>query len=588
MQTICIKCSFTIQPTHFASTIGIETITMKILVITGALGAGKTTLVLSILTALQASGIDTKARIAYVLNDAGLLVDGQVASDRAQVIAMTNGCFTCESPQELREELAKLNAGGIEWVIMEGFGGVAGNETRLFLESVPYPFHIFTVLSCQHHHEDLLCYADVLRSQVKAASLGIGITKCPTGTSLLGLMSTGELDEIMDFISVNNSGTYTTTLRQDEPPQIITDLFQISGVVLPGVQSLTPWITSHLVRLVGHCEGHCHSCSNDHGHKHNHTCGHHHEHASVHGTFFTYSFALKPDTTLEEIQLACADKDFLLRVKGAVQGNGFNSVHNTWTIGGEDDRLFVTFYSSKRIDVATDLPLLSNLIAPTQSSDSSHEDPGYLQLRKESGTREETVALLQQMLRELPTEPVLVQSPGSVKLRLLTHPETIQRLKDGIARRPSVKDEWFPIVLKHCMEYWVKCVRYLQVHSNKLEPGDIARHKRELTGSMVWWTNRFAEAFGDKLVATVNSLDLGTLAAEGALALTSLNSEEDRAKWECDEIIEVLLHGIKHGENRSHILEAGYHCLALADTDAKRASWGASVKMLTDTQPPLA
>ncbi|MFM2383431.1 MAG: CobW/HypB/UreG, nucleotide-binding domain [Candidatus Parcubacteria bacterium] len=561
---------------------------MKILVITGALGAGKTTLVLSILTALQASGIDTKTRIAYVLNDAGLLVDGQVASDRAQVIAMTNGCFTCESPQELRDGLARLNAGGIEWVIMEGFGGIAGNETRLFLESVPYPFHIFTVLSYQHHRQDLHCYADVLKSQVRAATLGIGITKCPPDASLLGLMGTGDLDQIMDFVSVNNSGAYTTTLRQDEPPQIITDLFQISGVVLPGVQSLTPWITSHLMRLVGRCNGHCHSCGNDHGHKHDHACGHHHEHDSVHGTFFPYSFALKPDTTLEEIQLACSNKDFLLRVKGAVQGNGFNCVHSTWTIGGDDDRLFVTFYSSKRIDVVTDLPLLSTLIAPTQSPDSSHEDPGYLQSRKETGTPEETVALLQQMLQELPTELVLVQSPGSVKLRLLTHPETMQRLKDGIARRPSVKDEWFPIVLKHCMEYWVKCVRYLQDHADTLEPGDIARHKRELTGSMVWWTNRFTEAFGDELVATVNSLGLGTLAAEGALALTALNSEEDRAKWECDEITEALLHGITHGENRECILEAARHCLSLADTDTKRVSWDASVKMLTDTQPPLA
>lgn len=555
---------------------------MKILVITGALGAGKTTLVLSTLTALQASGIDTKTKIAYVLNDAGLLVDGQVGSDRAQVIAMTNGCFTCESPQELRDELARLNEAGIEWVIMEGFGGIAGNETRLFLESVPYTFHIFTVLSYQHHHQDLHCYADVLRSQVRAATLGVGITKCPPGASLLNLMGEVSLDQIMDFISANNSGAHTTVLHQDEPPQIITDLFQTSGAILPGVQTLTPWITSHLIRSVGRYDGHCHTCGDNHGHKHDHTCGHPHEHDSVHGTFFPYSFALKPETTLEEIQLACADKDFLLRVKGAVQGNGFNYVHNTWTVGGSDNRLFVTFYSSRRIDVATDLPLLSTQIAPAQSSDSSPEDPGYLQLRKESGTREETVALLQQMLQELPTEPVLVQSPGSMKLRLLTHPETMQRLKDGIARRPSVTDEWLPIVLKHCMQYWVKCVRYLQDHVDTLEPGDIARHKRELTGSMVWWTNRFAKAFGAELVATVNSLDLGTLAAEGALSLTALNSEEDRAKWECDEITEALLHGITHSENRECILEAARHCLSLADTDTKRASWVASVKMLTE------
>lgn len=218
---------------------------MKILVITGALGAGKTTLVLSTLTALQASGIDTKTKIAYVLNDAGLLVDGQVGSDRAQVIAMTNGCFTCESPQELRDELARLNEAGIEWVIMEGFGGIAGNETRLFLESVPYTFHIFTVLSYQHHHQDLHCYADVLRSQVRAATLGVGITKCPPGASLLNLMGEVSLDQIMDFISANNSGAHTTVLHQDEPPQIITDLFQTSGAILPGVQTLTPWITSH-------------------------------------------------------------------------------------------------------------------------------------------------------------------------------------------------------------------------------------------------------------------------------------------------------------------------------------------------------
>lgn len=521
--------------------------TMQIFAVVGPFGAGKTTFVLNVILALQSSGFPTREKVAYVVNDEGVLIDGELARQRAEVVAMTNGCFTCDDTAELRATLVRLEQSGMTWVFLEGFGLIPGNETRSFLESCQYPFHILCLLSLKHHRLDLTRYADVIRSQVKAATVAIGVTKYQhQGNHLLGLDTTNGVPE---FAARENPGL-PLTLIPDGPdlPDIVLDLFRDKT-------GLETELSASRMRHRGHSHEHHANCGC--GHRHGHSHHRHHVH-----DMHPYSFELGDGVTLDDIKRVFDGKDFLLRIKGAVEGHLFNEVHEDWQVSAEDKRQFVTFYAKRKVDIESELPGLQAFIV--QRKDEERAEPGHMQLRHDVADRESTVAEIQKLLAEMPAEPVIIHSGRHI--RLLTHPEVMQTVKDGIARRPSVKDEWFPKVLKQCMEYWVKCAMIIRDRSDDILPKDIGKNRRELGVSMAWWVNRYGDFFGPELVSAVEKLHPGAMAAEGILAMTSLNSDEERAKWECADLCEALSYGIEHGDDFEKMIEAARHCLSLAKT----------------------
>jgi hypothetical protein len=295
---------------------------------------------------------------------------------------------------------------------------------------------------------------------------------------------------------------------------------------------------------------------------------------------YPYSFELRQGIRLGDIKQAFAGKDFLLRVKGAVEGHLFNEVYGDWCVTVEDKRQFVTFYTSREVNVEHDLPLLQALIL--QKKVEEYAEPGYKQLRIDVADRQSTVVEIERLLEEMPNDPVII--PSGTCIRLLTHPETLQTLKDGIARRPSVKEEWFPVVLKRCMEYWLKCAVVIRDRGNEILPEDIDRNRRELVGSMVWWVNRYGEFFGSELVGEVERLNLGAMVAKGIFSMTKLNSNSERASWECAELSEALSYGIVHGEDREEMIRAAQHCLSLATTPELKEAWSMSVKSLEEQE----
>lgn len=531
---------------------------MQIFAAVGSLGAGKTTFVLNVIQALESRGFPTKDKVAYVVNDEGVLIDGELARQRAEVVAMTNGCFTCSDTADLRATLERLEKSGITWVFLEGYGITAGNETRDFLESCPYPFHILCLLSLKHHSLDLIRYADVIKSQVRAATVAVGVTKYQhKGNNLLDLDTS---DGLLEFVAKENSGI---------PVVLIPGSADLPEIVLSPFKAKVKRKIELSVSRVHH-HGHEHHAGCGCGHHHHHHHDHSHDRHHVHN-MHTYSFELRDGVSLDNIKKVFMGRDFLLRVKGAVEGRLFNEVHGDWRVSVKDKRQFVTFYASREVEIESELPELQALILPKKEE--GDVEPGYKQLRHDVADRESTVAEIQKLLAKMPTDPVII--PSGDHIRLLTHPETLQTLKDGIARRPSVRDEWFPKVLKRCMEYWVKCAAVINSRSGDILPGDIGKNRRELGVSMVWWVNRYGDSFGPELVSEVERLRPGAMVAEGIIAMTSLNSDPERAKWEYSELSEAFDYGIAHGDDPYKIHEASRRCmmLARANTPEVEKAW---------------
>jgi G3E family GTPase len=539
--------------------------TMQIFAAVGPLGAGKTTFVLNVIQALESKGFPTREKAAYVVNDEGALIDGELARQRAEVVAMTNGCFTCGDTAELRAILERLEQSGITWVFLEGFGLIPGNETRGFLESCRYPFHILCLLSLKHHAFDLIRYAHVIRSQVKAATVAVGVTKYQhQGNHLLDLDTA---DGLPEFVAKENPGV---------PIVLIPDSADLPDIVLNPFEGKAKRKIGLSVSRVHH-HGHEHhagcGCGSHHHHQHDHSHDRHHVH-----DMHPYSFELRDGVSLDDIKQVFMGRDFLLRVKGAVEGHLFNEVHRDWRVSIEDKRQFVTFYASRKVEIESELPELQALIL--LKKEEGDVEPGYKQLRHDVADRESTVAEIQKLLAEMPTDPVII--PSGAHIRLLTHPETLQTLKDGIARRPSVKDEWFPKVLKRCTEYWVKCAAVINSRSSDILPGDIGKNRRELGVSMTWWVNRHGDSFGPELVGEVERLHPGAMVAEGMLFMTSLNSDPEKASWECPELSEALSYGIAHGDDPEKMIEAARHCLSLAKTPEMKSAWSQSLDRLEE------
>ncbi len=68
------------------------------------------------------------------------------------------------------------------------------------------------------------------------------------------------------------------------------------------------------------------------------------------------------------------------------------------------------------------------------------------------------------------------------------------------------------------------------------------------------------------------------LVAKGFKSLSSLNSDPERAKWQCIETFEAVKFGVKHGEDREEMVKTLRHGLSLAHTPPSKEQWENAVK----------
>lgn len=484
----------------------------------GPFGAGKTTLTINTIRSLVASGKVQKERIAYIINDEGMEVDGNLGLE-AEVRPMVNGCFTCTDEADMRRTIDELAESNMEWIFIEGFGITAGSEIKIFLESLTNEFKVFCVVDVLHFEQNLVSYGDLVANQIHSATGGIGLTKFPCDVTSI---DDPRLESVVDYVAQHNTGQRVYMIPR--------------GGSIP------------LEALLQDETRPTHGEHDHHEHVHNERCGHsHHDHAhhehhhhdqGVHGVV-PYYFQLRTNgkDMYKDILTALAGKEHLItRAKGACDGKLFNMVQGTWEQTEDDPRSFLTFYASRPLSLAQDIPVLLSIIVP--SDESRYVGESYQLIRRESGTREEVVAAVERLLAEMPHEPIIL--PAGHYVRLVTHPEhPLQEVKE-LSRRPSVIHEWFPKVLAQCMRYWIDSVGALRLYEPRIMPRELATNKRELAVSIAWWVDRFPTEL-DEFRLEAETLNISDMCAEGVLPLTALNSDLERRHWQQRELFLALV-----------------------------------------------
>jgi G3E family GTPase len=111
-----------------------------LLLVTGFLGAGKTTFLRMLLPAL----VQRKLRVHVVLNDFGdARVDAATLADVApDLVALSGSCVCCESLDEMVAALAGIRCGPGEIVVVEANGGTEAGELVALLGAEPALDHL--------------------------------------------------------------------------------------------------------------------------------------------------------------------------------------------------------------------------------------------------------------------------------------------------------------------------------------------------------------------------------------------------------------------------------------------------------------
>lgn len=151
--------------------------TVPVTILTGFLGAGKTSILNRILTA------DHGLRIAVVVNEFGDigLDDRFIARAEGDIVELTNGCVCCSARNDTMEVLlsliAKLKAGQrMDHIVIETTGlAKPASLARFFLGDSPLKSHfhldgIVTVVDAYHGTSQLIQYREV-KEQVGVADL---------------------------------------------------------------------------------------------------------------------------------------------------------------------------------------------------------------------------------------------------------------------------------------------------------------------------------------------------------------------------------------------------------------------------------
>lgn len=477
---------------------------MKILAMTGSLRAGKSTLIEETIRQGIRTGIFAANRVAWLLNDRpspdGRMVDGHNVREMARVIPFPNRCFTCEDTGKLTEMIRGLaETGDIDIVFIEGYGFVAGSETRKALEATGYPFAIFALADAEHWQENHAAYGPVIQSQIAAATLGIGITHMGH-----------DIDTVLDAVSAfAPAGVQVMPLPK--------------GSAVPS-RLLLPFLAAEH-RECGHACGHHH----DHAHHHEH----HHE---AHDDFFTVTFPLRREVTIQTLQEVLRDVP-VLRGKGVVDGMRFDLLHGAWNVGDPVDQPgILTLYSQgKEIRIPDTLVDDEARVLPETSTKV---------LLRQDVDPEAAQAALERLAAQIPSEPVVL--PGVDGLRVAAQLEELQLLKQ-IAQRPNIKAVWLLEAVHIALRYWTACARFIEAHEAKMDPAELPITRLELGLSLGWWTNRFESDLAPDLVTAVAACRVGNLLTVGLRDAPPLSAKKAAAQAEYYR--DVAQFALRHGED---------------------------------------
>lgn len=479
----------------------------RILAVTGSLCSGKSTLIEHTIAHSVLTGALGMNRAAYLLNDRpasdGRMVDGHAIREMARVLPFPNRCFTCEDTANLVRTLRAIeSSGAVDIAFVEGFGFVAGHETADALRSTGYGFDIFTLVDARHLSENLATYGEVIRSQVAAATLGIGITH----------MENADLDATEAFIaSASSPGVPVFRIARDHgvPPR----LFARAAAFRQSI----PQATGGCPCCSGHDhDGHHHEHHHDDHHGHDH---HGHDHDHGHHRFHSATFPLRAAVRLEDLKTALGTTAF--RAKGIVDGARFDMVHGEWTRSDRSDQPpIVTVYAHDDIVIPDHMVDRSMRQAPLASTKAL--------LRSDAGIDPVlTERAIEKLASAIPADPIIL--PGAEGVRIAVQLEELQILKH-ISQRESVKGTWFIRAVSIALCYWIRCARYIADHADTMDATELPISKLEIGLSIGYWGRRFEHEIEHALLRDAASCDPARLLAEGLEASTGwMYSDQKRA-----------------------------------------------------------
>ncbi len=314
-------------PTHLP-----QADTQKVLLVTGPLGAGKTTLINSL---LKTPGMLSDSRIVIV-NDAGAIgIDARRFDVEAgQLQALNTGCVCCTDLASLVSGVKSAVASGTKSIIIEPTGiadasvikdrisSIAGVNNSLSVMTVCVfdvaNFNANLVLSRkgQSHGGD-----GFIAGQVKSADL-IVLTKLPISNEAIELKAFDSVPkDVFSFIQRHNSSARVFAAKSDG--SIIGTQFAAQlDLAMAVVPKISPALFQDRFGSSGVRAGQ--DLIRGKGHHHVHS----HDHLHAHGVF-PGSFALSSNTKLEDLLIALkplCDEGVLARAKGEIDGNAFDIV----------------------------------------------------------------------------------------------------------------------------------------------------------------------------------------------------------------------------------------------------------------------
>lgn len=466
----------------------------------GTPAAGKTTLIRN---TLERHSLPDRTMV--IVNDGGTpeTVDAAVLEQFGSVATMANGCFTCQDRGGL-ETLLETFLPEFDRFLIEGFGFTSGRESlttaRDLAKKFDLSYEIVCVFDGLHVEANLRCYAEILASQLQAATSAVLVTKMST--------SLEDAEPARQIIARNARAPVFLIGKNDGLTQEMISPMQTVFRFMPVKQTC---------------------CGHDHAHDHAH------DHGAV-----SYAIELDTNVSLSQISelLEVLAEAGLLRAKGAAQGKRFDWVHGVFETGWEDDRAFLTAYFRHPCEMWETLTErfrcdTSNLLSL---------DTLTLMRRDRKESLEDRIALARALIACIPQEPILHRKT------LLTHPEPLQIAKE-FCRQPELKPHVWNAFLVRACTYWCACAETLLADANVRTPVTL----RELGISLCWWVSENPTELGSTLSRTILDLAPWNMALEGFVALETTHvppeqpTDVDQGYWQAREFERAAQVARSHG-----------------------------------------
>lgn len=280
---------------------------IKVIIVSGFLGSGKTTLIKKILKNQQ-----QLKNVMLLENEFGEVgIDGQVLRNDIKVKEINSGCICCSLNGKLEDALDEIATYDIDTLIIEPSGVAKLSEIKKVFKNHP-SFELLNsvtmvdVTKAEKYHKN---FKDFYVDQIENTDAII-----LSRTDIVEYKTTKKIMHLCE--DINSVAIIVTT-----PINQLSDDFIFE-------------IINDVAELDDQCECGCGcGCCHDHEHHHEHECGcHHHEHHSSHDVFNSCGFQTPKKFENGEIEnILKSLPENILRAKGIVQLEDDSWLHFEYT-----------------------------------------------------------------------------------------------------------------------------------------------------------------------------------------------------------------------------------------------------------------